>query len=253
MPIHDWTKVKAGIFHAFHHEWISQIAHALNDGLLPPEYYAMPEQAVSEFIADVLTLKGAEGPTEPLNALPSKAGQGVGTLSAPRLKPVAESELTYYRRKQKAIAIRSEEAGDSLISVIEIVSSGNKSGRKPMRAFVEKTASLLDKGIHMMVLDLYPPGRRDPHGIHAEIWSELEGDDTEYLLPIDKPLTLASYESELGVRAYVNHVAVGDRLPEMPLFLMPQKTVSVPLEETYNAAFAAVPKRWRTVIESETT
>ena len=35
MPMHDWTKVEAGIFHAFHHRWISAISDALNQGSLP--------------------------------------------------------------------------------------------------------------------------------------------------------------------------------------------------------------------------
>ena len=26
MPVHDWTRVEAGIFHAFHHSWIEEIA-----------------------------------------------------------------------------------------------------------------------------------------------------------------------------------------------------------------------------------
>jgi hypothetical protein len=26
MPMHDWTRVEAGIFHAFHHSWIDEIA-----------------------------------------------------------------------------------------------------------------------------------------------------------------------------------------------------------------------------------
>jgi hypothetical protein len=44
MPIHDWTRVDAGIFHAFHHEWITDLSRALNRGLLPSDYYALPEQ-----------------------------------------------------------------------------------------------------------------------------------------------------------------------------------------------------------------
>ena len=35
MPVHDWTLVEAGIFHAFHHRWISAISDILNTGLLP--------------------------------------------------------------------------------------------------------------------------------------------------------------------------------------------------------------------------
>ncbi len=40
MPVHDWTRVAAGIFHDFHHSWIEQIKVALNEGILPPDYYA---------------------------------------------------------------------------------------------------------------------------------------------------------------------------------------------------------------------
>jgi hypothetical protein len=42
MPIHDWTRVDAGIFHAFHHGWIEELARALNRGVLPNEHYALP-------------------------------------------------------------------------------------------------------------------------------------------------------------------------------------------------------------------
>jgi hypothetical protein len=30
MPIHDWTRVDAGIFHHFHQSWIPEISRALN-------------------------------------------------------------------------------------------------------------------------------------------------------------------------------------------------------------------------------
>ena len=38
MPMHDWTRVEAGIYHHFHHEWISAIGRSLNRGLLPEDY-----------------------------------------------------------------------------------------------------------------------------------------------------------------------------------------------------------------------
>ena len=44
MPIHDWTRVDAGIFHHFHHGWIEDLSRALNRGLLPPDHYALAEQ-----------------------------------------------------------------------------------------------------------------------------------------------------------------------------------------------------------------
>jgi hypothetical protein len=36
----------------------------------------------------------------------------------------------------------------------------------------------------------------------------------------------------------------------MPLFLDPDKYVELPLESTYCDAFAALPRRWRTVLEA---
>jgi hypothetical protein len=101
-----------------------------------------------------------------------------------------------------------------------------------------------------MLLDLFPPSNRDPNGIHAAVWEEIT--DVELREPFPKPLTLASYMSDVVVKAYVEQVAVGDALPDMPLFLEPDGCVMVPLEATYRAAFAAVPRRWREVLEPST-
>ena len=43
MPIHDWTQVATGIFHAFQHDWITEIVRALNRGALPADHYALDE------------------------------------------------------------------------------------------------------------------------------------------------------------------------------------------------------------------
>ena len=48
MPIHDWTRVDAGLFHAFHQRWISALSDALNTGVLPRDYYALAEQSVGD-------------------------------------------------------------------------------------------------------------------------------------------------------------------------------------------------------------
>jgi hypothetical protein len=141
-------------------------------------------------------------------------------------------------------------SGDRIVAMVEVVSPGNKASRNALRAFVEKAAELLDQRVHLLILDLLPPSRRDPHGIHATIWEEITGE--ELAAATDKPLTLAAYESGLTVRAYVEPVAVGDGLVDMPIFLEPGAHVLVPVEATYQAAFAAVPRRWRRVLEAPT-
>lgn len=106
----------------------------------------------------------------------------------------------------------------------------------------------MEKGIHLLIVDLHPPGPRDPAGIHNEIWQAIAGE--AYVPPPGKPLTLASYDSGEGLRAYVVGAAVGDALTEMPLFLQPGHAVYVPLEKTYTAAVAKVPQRWRRMLEA---
>src|SRR5262245_24661525 len=47
MPVHDWTRVDDGTFHAFHTLWISDNMKALNAGLLPEGCYALAEQVAT--------------------------------------------------------------------------------------------------------------------------------------------------------------------------------------------------------------
>jgi hypothetical protein len=85
------------------------------------------------------------------------------------------------------------------------------------------------------------------HHFHGAIWKALT--DQRYKAAPGKPLTLAAYEAEMGVRAFVEPVAVGDVLPELPLFLKAGGHVAIALEPSYQSAWEAVPRRWRSVIE----
>ena len=38
MPIHDWTRVDAGLFHDFHQDWTIELCRSLNAGRLPRGY-----------------------------------------------------------------------------------------------------------------------------------------------------------------------------------------------------------------------
>src|SRR6266700_1233035 len=144
MPIHDWTHVEAGIFHDFHHAWIEEIKRALNNGVLPDEYYAMAEQHAAGFGPDVLTLQGAAD--DDGDAGPASSAGGTRLLLAPKLPPTAETDMEFYRRKQNTVTVRHV-SGDRVVAMVEVVSPGNKNTRHGLRAFVEKAAELLDKRI----------------------------------------------------------------------------------------------------------
>mgnify|MGYP002624048135 CR=1 FL=1 len=243
MPIHDWTRVTPGIFHHFHHEWISTLCRALNSTVLPAEYYALAEQIAGGLGPDVLTLASGNRP----------GGEGEGprgdtTLAEapPRVRFTARSETESYAARRSRVAVRHA-SNDEVVAVVEIVSPGNKSSRHALRSFVDKSLELLAAGVHVLMIDLFPPGPRDPNGIHGAIWAELE--DDAFTLPPHEPLTLVSYSAGLVTQAFIEPVAVGRELPEMPLFLTAERYVSAPLEESYAAAFESVPARWREALE----
>ncbi|HEX7378071.1 MAG TPA: DUF4058 family protein [Pirellulales bacterium] len=243
MPIHDWTRVSAGTFHDFHCTWIPLIKIRLNDGLLPAGYYAQVEQAAGEITADVLTLQ-----TDERDAPHHDEPAGIAlSVAPPQVEITASLEAAHYAAQRRRLVVRHS-SDDQVVAVIEIMSPGNKAGRRAWQKFIDKAAGLIQEGKHLLVVDLLPPTRRDPNGVHGAIWAEL-GDDS-YTIPSGKPLTAASYAADEIPHAYVQPLAVGDTLPSMPLFLTPRSYVSAPLEETYLAAYRSVPERWRNVLEA---
>lgn len=244
MPVHDWTRVDAGIFHAFHHQWISEISRALNRGLLPAEYYALPEQQAAGFGPDILTLHGPP-PADGGAKQPGDGSAGL-LLAPPRVRFTAEAATEFFRRKKSSIVVRHV-SGDRMVAVLEILSPGNKASQHAFRALINKACELLEYKIHLLILDVFPPTKRDPNGVHAALWEEIAGET--FTPPPDKPLTLVAYESGTTVKAHIEPAAVGDVLKDMPLFLEPGGHILVPLEATYAEAFASVPLRWQRVLD----
>jgi hypothetical protein len=248
MPIHDWTRVDAGIFHAFHHDWITEVSRALNKGLLPDSYYALPEQVAGGWGPDVLTLRkpvsnGTAASTEPANG-------GVAlAVAPPKVQFRVRSEANRYAAKAKSVTIRHT-SNHQVVAMFEIVSPGNKNNQNGMNAFVRKAREALAAGIHLLIADLFPPSARDPQGIHGAVW----GDDcgVDYVLPKDKPLSCVAYIGGPNAEAFIEPVAVGANLPDMPLFLSPEIYVSVPLEATYEIAWDGLPAFWQGVLVSKT-
>jgi hypothetical protein len=245
MPLHDWTRVSAGVFHDFHGSWIVELKKALNGGLLPSGYYALSEQLAGEVGPDILAL-------ETRNVADDGSDSSLNGATAVKEKPpkvhftAVANETEVYALKRRTLVIRHS-SGDRVVALMEILSPGNKNRRTALERFVQKAVSVLQAGHHLLLIDLHPPGRHDPDGIHGAVWAEF--DPVSYNRPSDRPLTLASYSAGTLPRAYVEPIAVGSTLLPMPLFLDEDWYINVPLEATYCEAYASVPERWRRVIE----
>jgi hypothetical protein len=135
MPIHDWSRVRSGLFHDFHQSWTIRIEDALNAGRLPKGVAALVEQR-----------------------------------SGPRAPDVLAN------------------------------------------------------------------------------WDEIAEED--FTFPDGTDRTLVSYETGDVRAAYIEPVAVGDTMREMPLFLTNDLHVFVPLESTYQATWDASPEELRVAVET---
>lgn len=223
MPIHDWTRVDAGLFHAFHQSWIITLSLALNTGVLPPDYYALPSIQVP--IPDVLTLKMLTDRDEPNGR---RSGLAVA-VAPPRTRLVRHADDRVYVRKADRIAVRHRHG--QVVAIVAIVAPGNKASTAALSTFVEKSSDMIMQDVHLLVIDLFPPSKRDPQGIHKAIWDQIKEEDFE--LSADKQLTLVSYDAGPPPTAYVEPIVVRDALPDMPLFLKPEFYVPAPLERTF--------------------
>ena len=137
MPVHDWTRVPAGIFHAFHVDWVGALQRTLNSGRMPGDYYALAEQHMTEeddegddgrtFGPDILTLHvdgfGDDSVPPPPDWAPDKSDGGIAVAEAPPkvAQRRAMSDPVRYAIRRRTVAVRHV-SGDRLVALVEIVS-----------------------------------------------------------------------------------------------------------------------------------
>ena len=240
MPIHDWTRVPAGLFHHFHQDWTVELARTLNRGRLPRGVAALVEQRAGPREADVLAIERQSRPR------PTEPGGGVAVRERPATRIVRRTDKEISFGRANRIVVRHHLG--RILAVIEVVSPGNKDSRAALRDFVEKTIDFLRRDVHVLIVDLFPPTPRDPFGMHKVLWDEITEED--FTFPPGKDRILASYETGVERAAYVEPVAVGDLMPDMPLFLTNDVYVQVPLEPTYQATWEASPEDMRLAVET---
>lgn len=248
MPVHDWNRVDAGIFHAFHTSWITHLMEWFNEGHLPAGYHALSEQHAGTRVPDIITLHSPNILTG--RSAPAGDGGGVALIdAASRLsrKLMASTELSY-KGLRRTLAIRHV-SGHRLVAIIETVSPANQDRLSSVEEFAGKVESAIRNRVHVLIVDLSPPTKYDSQGMHRAAWSFF--DAQEYDLPGDRPLTLASYLASQIPEAYIEHIRFGDPLPEMPLFLEHRGHVLAPLEPTYTAACGGMPALHRSWLEVE--
>lgn len=234
MPIHDWTRAD-DLHHSFLLGWVCDLSRRLTNGGLPPHHYALIETLELRPPAGFVELPEPEGPYKP-----RRCDDGPARY-VDEHPPAAHFRVTDDRRQYacKAVTVRGE--FHQPVAAVLFPTRQDKETPYRLDALVRLAVGALTRGIHLLVVDLFPPSLADPHGIHKAIWDRVR--DEPFPLTPGKPLSVAAYDAGGGdgPTAYVEPLAVGDPLPDAPLFLRPGVYVPCPLEASYMQAWDVFP------------
>jgi hypothetical protein len=240
MPIHDWTRACDAAFHDFHLSWVSRLSAELNGGILPSPCYSLNETLEIRPSAELRRLAEPESPYV-------RKTWDDELLDVTDCPPISAFQTTDERRQYACPIVTIRDDLHQPIAVIVGVTRQDKSTPYRLDQIVKFAVGAITHGIHFLVIDVFPPSKRDPQGLHKLIWDRIK--DEPYELPPGKPLTLASYSAGGVISAFVENVGVGDTLPDMPIFLTPERYVPCPLESTYQASWNVFPKALKGPLE----
>jgi hypothetical protein len=147
--------VPSGLFHHFHQDWSIEIARTLNRGRLPKGLSALVEQWAGPKESDVLAIE-----VRPKRRPGEEVDGGVATMPPPVTRIVRRTTKEIYASRANRIVVKHHLG--RIVAVIEILSPGNKDSRAAIRDFVEKTVDCLRKGIHVLIVDLFPSDSARP-------------------------------------------------------------------------------------------
>lgn len=138
-------------------------------------------------------------------------------IAAPDVLDTPESDLAVYAARANRVAVRNRPR--EVVAVVEIISPGDKGARHASPADIDNLFDMIPKGVHLLVIDLFPP------------------------------MTVAAHRVTAPRTAYVEPIAVGDELPDLPLFLAPGEYVPAPLSASYAATWAKCPEVFRDAVD----
>jgi len=212
---------------SFHTYWAAAIGGALNRTLPERFFAAVTIHPGGRVEADVAEFD--RGPD------PAANGSGGGVAVSDYAPPAATVVLDAAFPDDVQVPIIDQYQDGRLAAVIELISPSNKHDPVARRSFAGKCAAYLAKGVGVVVVD---PVLTMRFNLHDELIDLLRHPATARA-----PAGLWAYATAYRparrdyrnlIDAWVQPLAVGGRLPTMPLALLGWATVPLDLEETYS-------------------
>ena len=228
MPLLDHFRPPLSRTHpwrAFHGAWAAAMARLLNDGVLPPGYYAVPFlDRDGPIEIDVAALQNAEM-TAPVGAIQP------WSPAAPALSFAVELPATDDIR----VEVVTDDGDPRLAAAIELVSPRNKDRLRSRQAFAAKCAAHLEQGRGVVIVDVVTTRHAD---LHADLLGALGIEGTSDALA---PLSAVSYrtlrhDGKGCLQAWPAALQLDEPLPTMPLWLAADLAIPLDLEASHAAA-----------------
>jgi hypothetical protein len=235
MPLHDHFHPPLSErrhWDSFHGAWAEAMALMLNQGLLPPHYFAEARVKLGRAVEiDV-------GTFEEDGMRAAEANGGVAVWAPAR--PAVRAPLPFAPPDTFEVQVLEGSQGPRVVAAVELVSPANKDRPGNRRAFAVKCASYLQQQIGLVVVDVVTERLASLHrelldllAVAVETPGQEEGD-----------LYAAAYRAvpaanALTLEAWVEALAIGAGLPTLPLWIGPDQSVPLDLEATYQTACVA--------------
>jgi hypothetical protein len=216
---------------SFHGAWAAAMARLLNQGVLPPGYYAVPLlDRDGPIEIDVAALRQLEGP-EPAGG--ATAPQ-TWTPPAPGLAVAVELPAA----DAVEVQVFADDGDPRLTAAIELLSPRNKDRLQARQAFAVKCVGYLQQGSSVVVVDTVTTRRAD---LNAAIFSLL---GVEANAALSSSLSAVSYravgreEETQQLLLWPEPLALGQPLPTLPLWIAADFSVPLDLEASYRTTCA---------------
>jgi hypothetical protein len=211
----------------FHGAWAAAMARLLNQGVLPPGYYAVPlVDRAGPIEIDVATLREQDPPVP----------TGATSVTQPwtPLEPAITVAVELPADDGALVQVFADDGDPRLAAAVELVSPRNKDRPQARQAFAVKCVGYLQQGSSVVVVDTVTTRRAD---VNAAILSLL-GVATSLSAP-PSGLSAVSYrvadreEGSQQLLLWPEPLALGQPLPTLPLWIAADFSVPLDLEASY--------------------
>jgi hypothetical protein len=214
---------------SFHGAWAAAMARLLNQGVLPPGYYAVPLMDRDGPIEiDVAALREQEAPVP--------AGNGTGaTQKWTPPAPGMTVAIALPAAEGVEVQVFADDGDPRLTAAIELVSPRNKDRPRAREAFAVKCMGYLQQGSSVVVVDTVTTRRVDLNAAILSLLGVETGAATESSLSAVSYRAVDREQEAQRLLLWPMALALGEPLPTLPLWIASDCSVPLDLEASYQA------------------